>query len=133
MLWRPAVVVHELAQARAALRPGYAVLLLSAPDAAGFAGCLWWRSMVALARAAHPATPALDLLDCGAAPGWAMASLRAGQRLIRLDPACPGFAAVRAAAATLGADVLPNRPDALDMADSRAAWRLTGWLAGVAR
>lgn len=121
--------MHGLAQARAALRPGFPVVLLSAPAAAGYAGCLWWRELVAAARAAHPATPALDVLDCGAAPGHAMAALRVGQRLLILDPACPAYQAVAGAAATLGAHVLPVRPPALDMAARGAQRRLAGWLA----
>jgi hypothetical protein len=128
---RPCVVVHGLAHARAALRPGYPVVLLSAPAAAGNAGCLWWRELVAAARALHPATPALDVLDCGAAPGHAMAALRVGQRLLRLDPACPAFAAVAAAAAGWGAHVLAERPPALDLGGRGAGWRLAGWLAGA--
>jgi hypothetical protein len=130
MITRPSVVVHGLAHARAALRPGWPVLLLSAPAAAGYAGCLWWRELVAAARSFHPATPALDVLDCGDAPGHAMAALRVGQRLLLLDPACPAFAAVADAAATLGAHVLARRPPALDLAERGAARRLTGWLAG---
>jgi hypothetical protein len=130
MIAQPSVVVHGLAHARAALRPGYPVVLLSAPAAAGYAGCLWWRELVAAARACHPATPTLDLLDCGAAPGHAMAALRVGQRLLLLDPACPAFPAVVDAAATLGAHVLSARPLALDLAARGARRRLAGWLAG---
>jgi hypothetical protein len=126
---RASVVVHGLAQARAALRPGYPVMLLSAPGAASYAGCLWWRELIAAARSLHPGTPALDLLDCAAAPGHAMAALRVGQRLLRLDPACPAFPAVADAAATLGAHVLPARPPALDLAARGAERRLAGWLA----
>ena len=131
MISHRAVVVHGLAQARAALRPGYPVTLLSGEAAAQYAGCLFWRELVASARAACPATPAYDVLDCGAAPGWAMAALRVGQRIIVLDPGCPAFPAVRSAAATLGAVVLPARPPALDLAARGAPLRLTGWLAGV--
>ncbi|MBN9509014.1 MAG: hypothetical protein J0I21_07830 [Alphaproteobacteria bacterium] len=127
----PAVVVHGLADAQRALREGRPVTLLSAPGAAVFAGCLWWRELAAAARAAHPATPAFDVLDCGDAPGQAMAALRTGQRLLILDPACPASAAVRSAAATLGAIVLAGRPPALDLGDPRARRRLARWLAGV--
>jgi hypothetical protein len=129
MLLPPAVVVHGLEDARAALRPGRKVLLLSAPGAAGFAGCLWWRELVAAARAAHPQTAALDMLDCGAAPGHAMAALRAGQLLLRLDPGCPAFPAVAAAAATLGACIVAARPPALDLGERGATRRLAAWLA----
>jgi hypothetical protein len=125
----PSVVVHGLSHASAALRPGFPVVLLSAHAAAGYAGCLWWRELIAAARALHPATPALDILDCGAAPGHAMAALRVGQRLLLLDPACPAFAAVADAAATWGAHVLANRPPALDLAERGAERRLRRWLA----
>jgi len=133
MLSRPAVVVHGLEQARLALRPGWPVALLSGEAAAGYAGCLWWRELVAAARAAHPATPALDILDCGDAPGHAMAALRAGQRILVLSPACPAFAAVASAAAALGATVLPARPPALDLRTRRARRALAGWLAAGTR
>ncbi len=129
MISRRAVVVHGLAQARAALRPGYPVALLSGGAAAGYAGCLWWRELIAAARAAHPATPALDILDCGDAPGWAMAALRAGQRILVLSPACPAFPAVASAAAGIGSVVLAARPAALDLASPRATPLLRGWLA----
>jgi hypothetical protein len=128
MNW-PAVVVHGLDHAKAALRPGWPVILQSAEAAAGYAGALWWRELVAAARAAHPATPAADVLDCGAAPGYAMAALRAGQRVLVLDPACPAFAAVTGAAGTLGAVVLAHRLPALDLDHRGAARRLARWLA----
>ena len=129
MITRPVIVVHGLFDARSALRPGFPVVLLSAPGAASYAGCLWWRELVAAARGLHPATPALDVLDCGAAPGHAMAALRVGQRLLVLDPACPAFSAVADAAATLGAHVLAERPPALDLAARGAHRALAGWLA----
>ena len=130
MLLPPAVIVHGLPEARAALRSGRPVTLLSARGAALHAGCLWWRELIAAARAAHPATPAHDVLDCADAPGAAMAALRAGQLLLVLDAACPGFTAVRGAAATLGAHVLPAAPPALDLADPAARFHLASWLVG---
>ncbi len=130
MILAPAVIVHGLPDALAALRPGRAVTLLSARGAAGYAGVLWWRELVAAARAVHPAAAARDVLDCAAAPGHAMAALRGGQRLLVLDGDCPGFAAVAGAAATLGAQVLPAAPPALDLADTGARRRLAGWLVG---
>ena len=130
MLLPPAVIVHGLPDARMALRPARPVTLLSARGAAAYAGVLWWRELIAAARAAHPATPVQDVLDCADAPGHAMAALRAGQRLLVLDAACPAFAAVAAAAATLGAHVLPAPPPALDLAERSARRRLPRWLAG---
>jgi hypothetical protein len=128
MIAHPAVVVHGLDDAMAALSPGLPVLLLSAPNAATFMGCLWWRALVQAARRACPDTEASDALDCGEAPGYAMAALREGQRILILDPACPAFPAVSNAAARLAAAVWPQRPAALDLARRDAARRLADWL-----
>jgi hypothetical protein len=119
----PAVVVHGLDQACAALVPGLAVTLLSAPAAARFAGAGWWRALVAAARATHPATPCADVLDCADAPGRAMEAIRIGQRILVLDPACPAFARVASLAT-----VLPDRPPALNLGARGASLRLRDWL-----
>jgi len=129
----PAVTVHGLEQACTVLRPGLPATLLSAPGAALAGGCLWWRELVAAARQAVPGTPCEDILDCADAPGRAMAALRIGQTFLILDPACPAFAAVAAAAATLGARILATRPRSLDFGplDLRGAHgeaRLRRWL-----
>jgi hypothetical protein len=128
MFFPPSVVVHGLDHARAALRPGRPVTLLSARGAALYAGCGWWRALVEAVLAEVPAAAARDILDCADAPGQAMAALRIGQRSLILDAACPGFAAVAAAAATLGAEVLAERPEALDLAEPGAERRLVAWL-----
>jgi hypothetical protein len=119
----PAIVVRALADALAALAPCLPVTLLSAPGAGVFAGAGWWRALVAAARAAHPATPCADILDCADAPGRAMEAIRAGQDVLVLDPACPAFARVAALAR-----VLPARPPALDLGDRGALRRLRAWL-----
>ena len=133
MFFPPAVVVHGLDQARAALRPGRPITLLSARGAALYAGCGWWRALVTAAQADAPAVvvPAVvvhDILDCADAPGAAMAALRIGQLVLILDADCPAFAAVAAAAATLGASVLAERPQALDLTERGAETRLAAWL-----
>ena len=130
MILHHTLVVHGLDHVRAALRPGRPVILLSAPGAALFAGCLWWRRIIELGRAEFPNAVLNDVLDCADAPGHAMAALRVGQLRLVLDPACPAFPAVAAAAATLGAAVLPSRPPALDLADPGAVRILAGWLQG---
>ncbi len=130
MILHPAVVVHGIDHARAALRPGRPITLLSAPGAARFAGCLWWRELIGQARADFPGALAADVLDCANSPGYAMAALRVGQRCLVLDPACPAFQAVAAAAVPLGASVLPARPPALDLARPGADRLLAGWLRG---
>ena len=126
-----AVIVHGLDDARAALAPGWPVTLLSAPGAALYAGCGWWRAMVRLARAARPAADDVaDILDCADATGAAFAALRLGQRRLVLAATAPGFAAAAAAAAGQGGVVLEVAPPALDLAAPGAARALPAWLAG---
>jgi hypothetical protein len=124
----PAVVVHGLANARAVLAAGRPVTLISAPGAALFAGCGWWRALVARVRAEFPEVPIDDILDCADASGLALGALRIGQRSIVLDPAASGRSAVAAIAASLGGAVLASRPPSLDMADRAAARGLHDWL-----
>jgi hypothetical protein len=120
----PAVIVHGLAQARLAVAAG-PVTLLSAPGAALYAGCGWWRAVVAASGTAGP-----DVLDCADAPGRAMEALRAGCRIIVLEPAVPAAALVTGRAAAIGAVVLPAPPPALDLAAPGAVRLLAAWLAG---
>jgi hypothetical protein len=112
-----ALVSRSAAEAAAALRLAgtVPVLLLSAPGAAGSLGPAGWRALVQAACEAAPEAMVQDALCCGEAPGHALAALRAGCRLLVLDPACAGFAAVEEAAAECGASLLPERPPALDL------------------
>jgi hypothetical protein len=103
-------LVHGLEDARKALAAGGPVTLLSAPGAAGFAGCGWWRALVAAARAAYPGQVAADFLDCGEDPGYALAALSIGLRGLVLSRDAPGFAAVAAIAAEAGAVLLTEPP-----------------------
>ncbi|GAA0567297.1 hypothetical protein GCM10009416_01640 [Craurococcus roseus] len=146
----PAVVAHTPGQARAALglaEPARGVLLLSAPAAAGNIGAAWFLALVAQAAEGldaaapgeRPPPPHWAALDCGNAPGFALAALRAGVRLLVLDPAVPAFPAVAAAAAEIGGEVWPERPPALDLgrldlrrADGQGRRRLAEWLTGGA-
>lgn len=133
---RRAVTVHALSEAEAALAAAgpAGVLLLSAPGATGFAGPAWFLAMVAAAARRHPEAGFEAALDCADEAGTALAALRAGARLIVLDGSCPAFGAVAAAAAEVGARVLPDRPPALDLGrldlGRRADLaRLAAWLA----
>ena len=128
MILYPAVIVHGAADARAALDPGLPVTLLSAPGAALFAGCLWWRETVALARASCPDTPAIDILDCADASGMAMAALRSGVYRLVLWPDAPGWGSVATIAQHQGGFVLPQAPEALDLARREAGRQLNAWL-----
>lgn len=112
------------------------MLLLSAPGAAGFLGVAGWRALVARAAELAPGAPLEDALCCGAAPGLALAALRAGCRILVLDGACPAFAMVESAAAEVGARLLPARPPALDLREldlARPAGqaRIAHWLSAA--
>jgi hypothetical protein len=128
----PAVIVNGLDDGVAVLRVarGAPVTLLSAPGAALFAGCAWWRAVVRQARAAVPGSDAADVLDCADAGGLAVSALRLGQPAVVLSERAPGHAAVVAIAAGCGAVVLPRAPPALDLGRRDAARRLQDWLHG---
>ena len=112
----PAVIVHGLPDARRALAAGRPVTLLSAPGAALNAGCLWWHMLMETVRGEYPGAEAADLLDCADAAGRALEAMRAGQRAIVLDQACPAFASVANRARGMGILVLGTAPPALDIA-----------------
>ncbi len=120
----PAVIIYDLQQARHALGLRRPVTLLSAPGAASYAGCLWWKMLTEGAGAAD-----ISLLDCGDAAGRALEALRLGLRGIVLRPQ-PSFATVAEIAAAQGAVVLNQPPPALDLAASGAFHRLADWLGG---
>ena len=121
----PAVTVHGLPHLRQATAPGLPVTLLSGPGAAIYAGCGWWRALMALAPV--PGNP--DVLDCADAAGRALEALRVGCRLLVLDPALPSWPLVAARAAICGAELLRQRPASLDLARPGALRQLPAWLA----
>jgi len=121
----PAVTIYSRAQAQAAIEAAgpAGVLLLSAPGAAGVLGPAWFVAMVG--------SHAASALDCGDAPGHALAALRFGIRRIIL--ARPG-PALLSCATEMGAELMAERPPSLDLFDwnfdrpqARAALR--SWLA----
>jgi hypothetical protein len=130
MIVHPAVIVHGVADAKAALAPGLPVTLLSAPGAGLFAGCMWWREVVAAARACCPETEATDILDCADASGMAMGALRSGVCRLVLWPDAPGWSGVATIAERQGGFVLRQAPAALDLAHRNAIRRLHVWLRG---
>ena len=114
----PAIVIHGLAHAEAALAAaaelGVPVTLISAPSAAGYVGPAWFRAVVEQARAGQPQVDVTAVLDCGDMPGYALAALRDGAKVIRFS----GDTAAKIAdiAAQYGAQVIAERPEALDLA-----------------
>jgi hypothetical protein len=110
----PAIVVHgagdaDAAMARAAVL-GTGVTLVSAPGAALYAGCGWWRALVVAAREAYPDVACLDILDCADGTGQAFAALRIGVSRLVLWPRAPGRSAAVAVAKSLGGFVLETAP-----------------------
>ena len=111
----PIVLVTDRQACLAAVSPGLPVTLLSPVNAAATLGPLWWRALAEAARAQATA-PMAEILDCGDAPGYAMAALRCGCRALVLAPG-PAFPRVAAAATTIGAMVLASRPPAMTILD----------------
>ncbi len=126
MLFPPAVIIHGLADARAAIAPGRPVTLLSAPGAGLYAGCLWWKAVVDAVR--HNGV--MDIFDCADASGQAMAALRSGVHNLVLWQDAPDWSAVAEVADTLGGCVLTEAPPALDMGRRGAERGLEAWLSG---
>ena len=129
----PAVVIHNLADARRVLAFGRPVTLLSARGAALFAGSGWWRALLRRTREEHRDIAIADILDCADASGLALGALRIGQLAIVLDAAAPGWSSIASIAESLGGEVLTVRPPALDMSNPAEAWRLKDWLQDASR
>jgi hypothetical protein len=129
MMQAPAVIVHGLEMARAAMQPGLPVTLLSAEAAAAYAGVGWWQALVALARADHPETIMQDILDCGDSPGRALEALRAHQPILVLRAETVIWTDIADRAARQGSLLLQEPPPALDLAQHGASRRLSAWLA----
>lgn len=85
----PGFIVHTLAHAIAALtaagEANRAVVLLSPAEAVRSMGTGYFLTMIAAARAAVPAASSRAVLDCGRAPGLALAALKAGVEAVRID------------------------------------------------
>lgn len=120
---------HACAAAAAAAELGVAVRLRSAPGAAAYAGTLWFLGIVDGARAAFPDARIEAALDCGDQPGTALAALRQGAKMIRLEGPKAVRDKVAAIAGQYGAHIDTDRRKALDLFgvdDPEAACR--AWL-----
>jgi hypothetical protein len=133
---RPIIVIHSAAHACAAAAAAAAlnrpVLLRSAADAAGYAGAAWFDEVIKLARTRHPAADIVASLDCGDAPGFALAALRQGVDMVRLRARPAVVAKVAAIARRAGAALDEQRGPALDLLDERdAESACRRWLSGA--
>ncbi|MDE8346795.1 MAG: hypothetical protein POH28_11590 [Acidocella sp.] len=125
MHFPPAIIAHSLADINRAAACARPFTVLSAPGAALYAGCLWWRELIIASNFTGP-----SFLDCADAPGRAVEALRLGLPGLILAETLPAFAAVAEIAAQNGAMLLTTRPPALDLAAPDAGYRLTRWLGG---
>jgi hypothetical protein len=119
----PAFVVHDLGQAKAALRAarerGLRVYLLSVPGAAAALGPAVWREMAAEAARTEPGALRSAILDCGRDPGFALAALREGVGAIVVDVANEVRAKITDIALQSNATVWERAPaPALDLAQA---------------
>lgn len=127
---RTAFMVHGLGQAQAAcaaaVETGRAIMLLSAPGAAQFAGIGWFRALVDAARAEFPTVDMLAVLHCGDAAGRALQALSGGITHLVVDPRCPALPRLHDIAGQRGAIILTEMPPHIDLgavADPAAASR----------
>jgi len=110
----PHVIVHTLGETCAALEAaaetGLPLTLYSPPDAVHSIGIGYFLAMIEAARRQTPATQSLAVLDCGAAPGLALAALRAGAEAVHLTGSPLVLDKVSDIAAQCGASLLREMP-----------------------
>ena len=84
------VVVRDWRQARAALTAaraeGRSPILLTPENAAATYGAGYLAALQDRARQEFPDVPFVLIVDCGDAPGYALACLRAGVRTVSMTP-----------------------------------------------
>ncbi len=129
----PAVIVHDLEHARAAVKAagalGVPVVLISAPLAAAYAGAAYFLEITARAMEEYPDARAACVLDCGADAGLALGALRVGCKAVRFTG--PGVVRKKIAdiAAQMGAQVDNRAYRALDLLKAEDAYAAcVAWL-----
>jgi len=135
---RPAVVIHSLSHAEAALaaaaEAGAALELWSAEGAAASAGAGWFKAVIEAARRARPEASFLAVLDCADMPGFALGALRIGIEAVAFAGPARVVAKLADIAEKEGCRLLRRRPRRLldlgESLDPLAACR--SWLAGQA-
>jgi hypothetical protein len=118
-----AVIVHDLAEAKAALaaaaETGRMVAIWSAPEAAIFAGTGWFAAVERQARTANPKASARFVLDCGQRADLVQEAFREG-----IKEACfTGRASLAERLADIAAKsrarLHRRRPRALDLGETK--------------
>jgi hypothetical protein len=132
----PAIVVHSLAQAVAALEAAAqtrrAVELWSAAGAAAYAGAGWFKAVIDEARVAVPKVEFEAVLDCAELAGLVLGAWRIGLVSVCFTGEARAAKKLAQIASRNGRQLHRRRPaDALDLhraADPQALCR--AWLAG---
>ncbi len=106
------IIIHDLDHARWALAvartAGRVVTLESPAGAAGWQGIGWWLALLTAIRVQFPDVTFASVLDCGDAPGLALAALRAGVPEVRLEAEPPVLAKIAGIAEQTGGRVGEN-------------------------
>ena len=118
------IIVHSLAEARAALAAaaalGVPLTLESAAGAGAYAGPLWFKALIDEAREPYPAVELTAVLDCAEEAGIALAALRAGLKRVRFTGTAAQRERIAEIAETLGASIEGDAAgEALDLLDAR--------------
>jgi len=129
------IVIHSLADARAALAAAAAlerdVTLMSAVGAGAYAGPGWFKALTDEAMRVVPTARCDTVLDCGAAPGFALAALQRGLRRVRFTGGGEVGLRLRSIADQYGAVIETEVVPALDLRGVRQPEaRCRAWLAG---
>jgi hypothetical protein len=131
---RAVFIVHSLSQAKAAVSAAtvhkFAVTLLSAPAAAGYAGVGWFAAVIRAVRESQPEMDVTGILDCASRADLVQAAFRQGLRQVVFRGDIRLLRPLRDIARQQGAEVLRRRPAAFDLRhldDPETACR--NWLA----
>ncbi len=118
----PHIIVHTLAETCAALQAAAEaevfVTVQSPPNAVRSLGIGYFQAMLDAARRQVPAARSLGVLDCGPAPGLAVAALKAGIEAVRVTAEPAVLDKLAEIATQSGARLFRDPPDAvLDLQD----------------
>ncbi len=132
----PRIIVHNLEQAKAALKVAdelaVTVTLISAPGGAAYLGATVFRDMVDEASRCYPGASHQAVLDCGEDPGLVLGALRHGIKAVRVDVGAGLETRLTDIADQQNAIILTDEAPALDLIDNSdplAACR--AWLAAA--
>ena len=100
-------IIHNLSEAKEAILQNPQIDQCSPPAAVEYAGVLWWRCLIALARA-QTGWQGRGFLDCGDNAAWAVEALHAGVHDLMFDPRSPAWADLANLVQMAGGSLLSN-------------------------